>query len=192
MNPTERRRIVWGDGEHANLDPFVVDVFGRVYNGDADRPIKALDRKDAALAWRTHGNGGKLYEIDARDPRLRGRRLPSVKDADLVRGWSDTLRFNPATGEATPVRARETRWLFLLTPSKAEAEDQRDAMNEAWRQSRRLPPVQLLDEPPEWLPLVGNPDDGWVCARLTAAVPFASVFHGPSVAAWLFDDTPST
>ena len=185
MNPTERRRIVWGDGEHANLDPFVVDVFGHVFNGDARRPLTPLDRKAAALSWRQHGDGKRLHQADPTASRLAGPRLTPPDPDALVRAWSDDLRVHPDPGIDVAARTHEpaVRWLFTLRAT-ADAD--------VWRRREDRPPVRLIHDPPEWLPLAGDPDAGWVCARLTKAVPFASVFHGPSVAAWLFGDTPST
>ncbi len=182
-DPTERRRIVWGDGENANLDPFVVNVFGRVYNGNAIRPIKALDRKAAAHSWNLHGDGSTRFAVDPGKATLRGPRQPNQRADELVRTWSHDLLVNPNTGESTPVRQTYTCWLWLLLKMPESA---------VWRNRDEPPPVVLLDEPPEWLPLAGDPNNGWFEVEIESR--FVSVFHGPSVAAWLFDnaDSPST
>ncbi len=154
MNPTERRRIVWGDGEHANLDPFVVDVFGRVYNGDADRPIKALDRKAAALRWNDWGLG-LWHAVDPSNKNRKGPRRPNVKPEELV-------ALNRSGQHVA-------RWLY--SPKTTER------------------PEVVCPRPAEVL-LAGDPERGW--AAVTVHGRFVSVFHGPSIAAVVYPDNPST
>jgi hypothetical protein len=50
-DPNERRRIVWGPIEHANLDPFVVDRSGQVFRADTGKRKKALTQHKAAKSW---------------------------------------------------------------------------------------------------------------------------------------------
>ncbi len=170
MNPTERRRIVWGRGEHENLDPFVVDVFGRVFNAKTDQPITALTPRDAAKAWNQHGGGDRWHGVNSEARTLgdlAGARLPPLEPRDLLRGWPDDQFLAPASGEGDRVREKAARWLF----------DLRLRIDVAY--------VMAYIEPCEWLPLAGDPSTGWFEVEIESR--FVSVFHGPSVAAWLFD-----
>lgn len=177
-DPNERRRIVWGDGEHANLDPFVVDVFGRVFNGGRPEPITAIDREAATDQWYRHTPPMKTPS--RRWPEIPADKTKRLEPRELV-GMSDDLLVDLATGEHTRSPEAVTRWLFTL-----RARD--DAS--VWRDRDARPPARMIVEPPDWLPLAGDPDDGWYCVRIDAR--FASVFHGPSLAAWLFADSLST
>jgi hypothetical protein len=161
MNPTERRRIVWGNQEHANLDPFVVDMFGRVFNDQTGQAVTPLTLGKAAKAWRRSGDPGRMHTFDPEAPNLAGEKLPAPKPTELVREWSDALLVDPVTAEAEPVRESVTRWLF----------DMQGLTGVAYR------------EPPEWLPVAGNPHGDWFSVKIEDR--FVSVLHGPSVAAWL-------
>ncbi len=176
-DPKERRRIVWGDGEHANLDPFVVDVFGRVFNVDRPDPIKGLDRKAAADHWYHHGP--TLKTPGPSWPEIPADKTERLEPRELV-GQSPDLLVDPTTGEVARSPQPVTRWLF-------ESKTVGDAV---WRDRDARPPVRMIPEPPDWLPLAGDAAVGWYCVRIKRR--FVSVFHGPSLAAWLFADSLST
>lgn len=100
-DPNERRRIVWGPIEHANLDPFVVARSGQVFNADTGKRKKALTQHEAAKSWNRNGRG-LWYEADSTAKKGRGPRLPHLKATDLIRTGLDEVA--------------RTKWLHKLKP----------------------------------------------------------------------------
>ena len=103
---------------------------------------------------------------------LAGARFPPLEPRDLLRGWPDDQFVDPASGEGDRVRGKAARWLFDL------------------RLRIDVASVTAYVEPWEWLPLAGDPSNGWFEVEIESR--FVSVFHGPSVAAWLFDKADSS
>ncbi|MDB4780369.1 hypothetical protein OAG48_00400 [bacterium] len=191
----ERRRIVFGNGESDHLDPFVVDCFGRVYNSRS-KPGKAkknFDRRELAKRWQQALNWGTGKNPAPPSLRLAG-------DENMVRVEETKIELIlAAKHESTSALDYEqwnavfdecAVWKFLdqrprrLKDSEIE-QIWRRTITLSIREQVKMTSGSARSVPPNWLPMSGDIDSGWVVLKIEKQ--FLTLFHGPSMAANVFD-----
>lgn len=175
----ERRRITWGTDSQDTLEPFVVDYFGQVFHTKTGKLVKSMTRTEAMKTWNQDAGGDRWKTVDLSKTYHVGKRIETMRPEELIRGWSDDLYIDLATGKAERRAEDVTRWLF----------DDRTS-SPIWSDASLPPPRPTVRlQPDEWLSASGDVDTGWVVVRVKNQ--FNSLFHGPSMAARAFD-MPST
>ncbi len=177
MSDIERRRIVWDASDAGNLDPFVIDESGRVFNGSSREPAKVMSPGKAANIWRDRHRGRGLRSVDSSQPGALGKRIPDVTGDQLVCNEVAEIIWDSPLDDVVLRRVDRpaARWLHRsLAPSPVWS---------SLEEPRPSPRIEIA--PPEYLPLVGDPTGGWVVIVSPGRV--ASLLHGPSVAAFVFD-----
>jgi hypothetical protein len=189
----ERRRLVFGNGELDHLDPFVIDIFGRIYNSQSDshKAKEQFDRKEAAKRWQralTFGTGRKPAPPDMR--MATEEDMINVKETELklVRGPIPNTTNDPEHEQWNAVIDECTTWKFLDRTPRLLGENQ---IKNLWR-DKSVPirdrvkmttiPARIIS--PDWIPIAGDVDSGWAVLRMKDR--FLTLFHGPSMAGRIF------
>ncbi len=190
---SERRSITWGNSIAENLDPFVVDVFGQIFNSQSDsqKPLTQFDSDGVLKVWRrtmSHATGKRSGTTGLELINKQGL-TRDVEAGRTLRVHSKTdNEMNPEHEQWTPVVTKCAAWRFLdQTPSKLTSQK----VNQLWRDKSvpvservRLATRPARVVPQEWIPAAGDLDSGWAVLRLPDR--FVTLFHGPSMAALIF------
>ena len=148
---------------------------------DERRPISWGKDEDAILAAFVIDVTGSVFNA------ATGRPADAVLQHEAARVWNKTGRGLWYPRDSTAANGRGPRRPHLRARELVRTRpDGREVTQWLYCRKTAVLPLAVTPRPGE-LPLVGDPSDNWCAISLPRQ--YASVFHGPSMAAWIFGMT---